>query len=112
MKEDFPTCLDDAARTSGGENMDDYVVVDMDEKFRSLMDLIFTDEFMRENTNFESFEGFRYSSAVIANWNAPRMVYSKLLMDGFVRESTRFQSWDEMVMTAADARFGKSEEVA
>ncbi len=90
--------------------MDDgYVRVDTDENFRKLLRTIFTDEFMQENTNFKDFEGFQYSSAVITNWNADRMVYAKLLMDNFVRESTRFSSWDEMVTTAADQRFGRSE---
>ena len=60
---------------------------------------------MQKYTNFENFEAFRYSSAVITDWTAPRMVYSKLLMDGFVNESTRFSSWDEMVTTATDMRF-------
>ena len=86
--------------------MQGYVYVDMDEKTKWLLAEIFTDEFMKENTNFDNFEGFQYSSAVIANWKSDRMVYAKLLMDNFVQESTRFQSWDEMVMAAADARFG------
>lgn len=86
--------------------MQGYVYVDMDEKTKWLLAEIFTDEFMKENTNFDNFEGFQYSSAVIANWKSDRMVYARLLMDNFVQESTRFQSWDEMVMAAADARFG------
>ncbi len=89
--------------------MDGYVAVEMDEEFRNLLQTIFTDEFMKENTNFENFEAFQYSSAVIANWKAEQMVYAKLLMDGFVQESTRFQTWDEMVMAAADARFGSAQ---
>lgn len=87
--------------------MQGYVTVEMDEKLRKLLDTIFTDAFMQENTNFENFEAFKYSSAVIANWNKEHMVYAKLLMDGFVKESTRFESWDDMVCAAADARFGK-----
>ena len=90
--------------------MQGYVTVEMDEQLRRLLDIIFTDEFMQANTNFQNFEAFKYSSAVIANWNKERMVYAKLLMDGFVKESTRFQSWDEMVMTAADAKFGKPQQ--
>ena len=90
--------------------MDDgYVRVDTDENFRKLLRTIFTDKFMQENTNFHNFEGFQYSSAVITDWNSDRMVYAKLLMDNFVRESTRFSSWDEMVTTAADQRFGGRE---
>ncbi|MCU6762301.1 Uncharacterised protein [uncultured Roseburia sp.] len=88
--------------------MDDYVFVDVDPKFRQLLKSIFTDEFMKSFTNFENFEGFQYSSAVITNWNSERMVYSQLLMDNFVRESTRFSSWNEMVIAASDQRFGKA----
>lgn len=90
--------------------MDDgYAYVEMDDQLRKLLDIIFTDEFMKENTNFENFEGFQYSSAVITNWKSDHMVYAKLLMDGFVKESTRFETWDEMVKAAADAKFGKPE---
>lgn len=85
--------------------MDGYVSVEMDEKFRLLLQTIFTDEFMKANTNFENFEAFQYSSAVITNWKADQMIYAQLLMDGFVQESTRFKSWEEMVRAATDARF-------
>ena len=85
--------------------MDGYVVVEVDAKLRNLMETIFTDEFMKEYTNFDNFEGFRYSSAVITNWNADQMVYAQLLMDNFVQESTKFSSWDEMVQVAADLKF-------
>lgn len=89
--------------------MEGYVVVESNEEFRNLLKTIFTDEFMQANTNFTNFEGFQYSSAVIVNWNADEMVYAQLLMDNFVKESTRFESWDEMVMAAADAKFGKAD---
>ncbi len=85
--------------------MDGYVSVKMDQELRDLLETIFTDQFMQENTNFENFEAFQYSSAVIANWKAETMVYAQLLMDGFVKESTRFETWEEMVQAAADARF-------
>ena len=55
------------------ENREGYVTVDMDARLRQLLEEIFTDAFMRENSNFENFEAFRYSSAVIADWNAPRL---------------------------------------
>ena len=87
--------------------MDGYVYVDMDEDFRKLLERIFNDEFMKKHTNFDNFEGFKYSSAVIANWNAEKMVYAQLLMDNFVKESTEFSSWEEMVKAAADEAFGK-----
>ncbi len=87
--------------------MDDgYAYVEMDGRLKQLLEIIFDDAFMQENTNFENFEAFKYSSAVITNWNAEHMVYAKLLMDGFVKESTRFESWEEMVMAASDAKFG------
>jgi len=86
--------------------MDGYVRVEMDERLRGLLNIIFTDEFMQEYTNFENFEAFQYSSAVITNWKAEHMVYAQLLMDGFVNESTKFSTWDEMVKTAADLKFG------
>ena len=85
--------------------MEGYVYVDMDDKLRNLLETIFTDEFMQKYTNFENFEGFQYSSAVIANWKSERMVYAQLLMDNFVKESTRFSTWDEMVKAAAAERF-------
>ena len=86
--------------------MDGYVYVNADAQFKKLLGTIFTDEFMEENTNFSNFEGFQYSSAVITNWKADKMVYAQLLMDNFVKESTRFSSWEEMVHAAAEQRFG------
>lgn len=86
--------------------MEGYVYVDMDDDFRRILADIFTDEFMRENTNFENFEGFQYSSAVIANWKSDKMVYARLLMDNFVKESTRFSTWEEMVEAATKEKFG------
>ncbi|MCI8992416.1 MAG: hypothetical protein HFG80_06795 [Eubacterium sp.] len=88
--------------------MDGYVYVEVDDKLRKLLDTIFTDEFMQTHTNFDNFEGFQYSSAVITNWKSDHMVYAQLLMDNFVKESTCFSGWEEMVKCAADERFGKS----
>ena len=82
-----------------------FVRVDCPPEFKSLMNQIFHDGFMKEHTQFESFEGFRYSSAVFVNWNADELVYDERVFDNFVRESTRFSGWDEMVRTAADLRF-------
>lgn len=83
-----------------------FVRVDNDESFQALLQDIFTDDFMRENTRFQTFEGFRYSSAVIANWDADPMVYNEALLDYFVKESTVFPAWEDMVRAAADRRFG------
>lgn len=90
--------------------MEGYVYVDMDDKFRSLLEKIFNDGFMKAHTNFDNFEGFKYSSAVICNWNADQLVYAQLLMDNFVKESTEYSTWEEMVKAASDEAFGKQEQ--
>ena len=86
------------------ENRDLQVLPD-GQKLVALLADIFTDSFMTENTRFETFEGFRYSSAVILNWEADTLIFSQTLLDSFVRESTDFSSWDEMVRRATDLRF-------
>ncbi|MCI8647841.1 MAG: hypothetical protein HFE76_13870 [Firmicutes bacterium] len=86
--------------------MDDYVVVDTNAEFRKLLKTVFSDAFMKKYTTFENFEGFQYSSAVMTNWEADQMIYSRAVFDNFVKESTQFSSWDQMVMTAADEAFG------
>ena len=86
--------------------MEGYVVCRHGSEASQFAEYHFTDEFMEENTNFSNFEGFQYSSAVITNWKADKMVYAQLLMDNFVKESTRFSSWEEMVQVAAEQRFG------
>lgn len=45
---------------------------------------------MQKHTNFKSFDSFKYSSAVIVNWNAEDLIYYESLMDSFVKESTKF----------------------
>lgn len=87
-----------------------YISVENGELFQKLLKTIFTDDFMKEYTNFSSFEFFQYSSAVIANWKADPMIYDENLMDHFVRESTHFQDWNEMVIAATDRKF-KGKEV-
>lgn len=86
--------------------MNDYVAVDSSKEFKQLLETIFNDSFMKKYTTFENFEGFKYSSAVMTNWEADQMIYSKIVFDNFVKESTQFASWDEMVMTATDEKFG------
>ena len=86
--------------------MNDYVVIDTDEKFRELLNTIFSDEFMKKYTEFDNFEGLKYSSAVMANWDSDQMIYSQTVFDNFVKESTQFTSWEEMVKTATDEKFG------
>lgn len=84
-----------------------YITVNNDEKLKNLLKEIFTDQFMQDCTNFENFEYFKYSSAVICNWDAPKMVYDETLLNLFVKESTVFTTFDEMVKKAADIRFSE-----
>ena len=84
-----------------------YLRVPAGPEFWDLLNLIFTDEFMQKYTNFENFEYFRYSSAVMVNWTGPYMVYNEDVFNNFIVESTQVTKWDEMVMKAADEKFGK-----
>ena len=68
-----------------------YVPMSPDDK--KLLEMIFTDEFMQAETNFEAFRDFQSSSAVFTNWKSDIMVYNEEVFDGFVRESTRFTSY-------------------
>ena len=85
--------------------MNDYITVKAGKEFWDMLDMIFTDEFMQKYTNFENFEYFRYSSAVMVNWGSAFMIYQENIFNNFVIESTQFKTWDEMVRTAADERF-------
>ena len=87
-----------------------FIKVEATPQLRKHINTIFTDEFMRENTNFTCFMDFQSSSAVFLNWNSYLWVYNEEVFDGFVRESTRFSSWEEMVKTATDQAFAKKEE--
>lgn len=86
--------------------MDGYIRVKAGDDFWNLMDMIFTDQFMKKHTNFDSFEYFRYSSAVMVNWGGEYMIYPEEVFNNFIVESTEFSNWDQMVMAAADERFG------
>lgn len=83
----------------------DFVRLTDGRKLFALFEDIFTDKFMARFTRFQGFDGFCYSSAVIVNWNADTLIYSKTLLDSFVRESTDFSDWDEMVRKATQLRF-------
>lgn len=87
--------------------MDGYIRVKAGKEFWDILNIIFTDAFMQKYTNFESFEYFRYSSAVMVNWSGEYMIYPEKVFNNFVVESTVFKTWDEMVMKAADERFSK-----
>ncbi len=87
-----------------------FIKVEATPQLRKHINTIFTDEFMRENTNFTCFMDFQSSSSVFLNWNSYLWVYNEEVFDGFVKESTRFSSWEEMVKTATDKAFAKKEE--
>lgn len=86
---------------------DGYMHIEAGDKFWELLEMIFTDEFMQKYTNFDSFEPFKYSSAVMVNWGGDEMIYMEDVFNNFVKESTVFQTWDEMVMKATDLKFAK-----
>ncbi len=88
-------------------SVNDYVSINNTQELKDLLKRIFSDEFMKKHTNFENFDGFRFSSAVMATWDSPRFVYSKTIFDNFVKESTEYETWDEMVKAATDEAFGK-----
>ena len=79
--------------------------VDYPQEMKDLLNRIFTDTFMQANSRFQSFEGFRYSSAVFVNWNADQLIYDDVVFNHFVKESTRFSTWDDMVLAAPDQCF-------
>lgn len=79
--------------------------VDYPQEMKDLLMQIFDDSFMQANTRFQSFEGFRYSSAVFVNWNSTVSSMTTRFLDRFVQESTRFSTWDEMIQTATDLHF-------
>ena len=74
-------------------------------ELRQILKEIFSDEFMKAHTNFDSFDIFKFSSAVICNWEKDPLIYSRYLLDHFVRESTEFDSWDRMIRVAADEKY-------
>lgn len=83
----------------------DYECVEYNRELKELLENIFTDEFMKENTRFEDFKSFQFSSAVFVNWESDQLIYNKSVFDGFVSESTDFKSWDEMVKKGAEHTF-------
>lgn len=82
-----------------------FVFLDNAPELMKLLEDVFTDEFMKEHTRFDNFDGFKFSSAVMVNWNADTIVYAPLLLDSFVKESTQFSDWDEMVRSATSLRY-------
>ncbi len=72
-------------------------------EFKNLLNEIFCDEYIQSHSNFGSFQAFKYSSAVIVDWDHDPLIYSKSMLDSFVKESTQFSTWDEMVIDATNA---------
>ena len=79
--------------------------VDYPQEMKDLLNRIFTDTFMQANSRFQSFEGFRYSSAVFVNWNADQLIYDDAVFNNFVKESTRFSTWDDGGLPATEQCF-------
>ena len=78
-----------------------YAVVSNPPELGMILKDLFTDEYMKKYTNFDSFEAFKYSSAVIVDWERDPMIYSRILLDNFVNESTCFKTFDQMVLHAS-----------
>ncbi len=91
------------------ERADHYVQVSYPPMIKKFFKEIFSEDFMKEYTNFDSFETFQYSSAVFINWNADVLCYREKIFDQFIQESTVFTTWDEMVKKASDLIVGHNE---
>ena len=83
----------------------EYEYVEYTKELKEMLENIFTDSFMQQNSKFENFENFQFSSAVFVNWDSDQLIYVKSVFDGFVSESTRFKTWEEMVKAGADLSF-------
>ncbi len=65
---------------------------------------LFNDEFMREYTNFSTFEEFTFSGAVFVNWKADFIVEDRKAFDCCVKGKTSFHTWNEMYEKAYELR--------
>jgi len=88
-----------------------YEFVEYTKELKELLENIFNDTFMQQNTNFENFKNFQFSSAVFVNWNSDKLIYEKSVFDGFVGESTNFKSWEEMVKKGTEVYFKSKNEM-
>ena len=77
-------------------------VVENAQELMKKLDVLFTNEFMQKYTRHESFESFKYSSAVFVNWDSDPILYNAGVLDCFVKECTVFLSWESMVIRAVD----------
>lgn len=63
---------------------------------------VFSEQFIHEHTEFESFTAFREQSPVpLTNGDLDRDVDSRRL-DDYVADTTEFDTWEEMVTPAAE----------
>lgn len=85
-----------------------YDVVSSSPELRAILEEIFDDCFMQKHTKFQHFEAFRYSSAVIVNWDSDVLIYARERLNAFVQESTEFSNWDEMIKCAAKEHYGSN----
>lgn len=85
----------------------DYEYVDYTKELKELLESFFNDTFMRQNSKFEDFKSFQFSSAVFVNWDSDQLIYLKSVFDRFVGESTNFKSWEEMVKKGTELYFKK-----
>jgi len=83
----------------------EYEYVEYTKELKEMLENIFTDSFMQQNSKFDNFESFQFSSAVFVYWDSDQLIYVKSVFDGFVAESTRFKTWEEMVKEGADLFF-------
>jgi len=90
----------------------DFEYVEYTKELKDLLENIFNDTFMQQNSKFQDFKSFQFSSAVFVNWNSDQLIYSKSVFDGFVGESTDFMSWDEMVRIGTDLYFKSKKHLA
>lgn len=83
----------------------DFEYVEYTKELKELLENAFSDTFMQQNSNFQDFKSFQFSSAVFVTWNSDQLIYSKSRLDGFVSESTNFKSWENMVKKAIELYF-------
>jgi len=67
---------------------------------REELDTLFDAAFMKEHTNFQTFEEFCFSTAVFIDWGADFIVAPRAAFDHCVQGRTRFETWDEMYAAA------------
>ena len=62
---------------------------------------LFSNEFLKEHTNFDSFESFEESLPVQLKEQSDLDNIDKNKVDPFIKEKTKFDSWDDLAEAAA-----------